>query len=202
MKTIDTAIILAGGKSSRMGFDKQFLKFKGKYIIEMLIEQLRGMFNEIIIVTNKPDEYSQYNCILSEDEVKGFGPVAGINTGLKKSGSMYNYLIACDMPFLNADYIDFMKEQIKKQDREVDAVITKLGDWIEPFNAFYSKRLIGKAEENIRLGKRKINSLLAGSDVLYISEERAREFSPGWEMFINLNTLSDFKNAVKKIPVK
>lgn len=199
MKSIETAIILAGGKSSRMGFDKQFLKFKDKYIVELLLERLRDMFKEIVIVTNKPDEYVRYNCILVEDEIKGFGPVAGISVGLKNSSSMYNYLIACDMPFINPRYIDFMKALINKQSDDVDAVITRLGDWIEPFNAIYSKSLVAKAEQNMRLGKRKINSLLCDSNVLYVSEAKAREFSPNWEMFMNLNTIEDYKNAIQGI---
>jgi molybdopterin-guanine dinucleotide biosynthesis protein A len=199
MKSMDTAIILAGGKSSRMGFDKQFLKFKDKYIIELLLERLEGMFGEIIIVTNKPEEYVTYGCILTEDEVKGFGPVAGINAGLKSSSSLYNYLIACDMPFINPEYIEFMKSVINGRENDADAVITRLGDWIEPFNAFYSKSLIKKAEENITLGKRKINSLLNGSSVTYISEAKAREFSPGWEMFMNLNTFEDYEEAIRNI---
>jgi molybdopterin-guanine dinucleotide biosynthesis protein A len=199
MRSMDTAIILAGGKSSRMGFDKQFLKFRNKYIIELLLDKLESMFKEIVIVTNKPDEYVKYNCILAEDEVKDFGPVAGISVGLKHSSSMYNYIIACDMPYVNSSYIDFMKAEIAKQENDVDAVITRLGDWIEPFNAFYSKSLIVKAEENIRLGRRRINSLFKDSNVIYISEAKAREYSPNWEMFMNLNTVKDYEDAIKSI---
>lgn len=199
MRSMDTAIILAGGKSSRMGFDKQFLKFRNKYIIELLLDKLESMFKEIIIVTNKPDEYVKYNCILVEDEVKDFGPVAGINVGLKNSTSMYNYIIACDMPYINTGYINFMKEEIVKHNYNVDAVITRLGDWIEPFNAFYSKSLIVKAEENIRLGRKRINLLFKDSNVIYISEAKAREFSPNWEMFMNLNTVKDYEDAIRSI---
>jgi len=197
MKSLNSAIILAGGKSSRMGFDKQFLKLSDKYIIELLIEKLEGMFKEIVIVTNKPEQYEGYNCIIAEDEVKGFGPVAGIAAGLKASSSQYNYLIACDMPFINPHYIEYMKSLIIKRQRSVDAVITKLGDWIEPFNAFYSKSLIERAEENIRQGRKKISYLFNDADVIYISEETARRFSPNWEMFINLNTMKDYEAAVR-----
>ncbi|MDD3706441.1 MAG: NTP transferase domain-containing protein, partial [Clostridiaceae bacterium] len=60
MAYMETAIILAGGKSSRMGFDKQFLKLRDKYVVEMIAEKLKRVFNEIVLVTGKPEEYLKY----------------------------------------------------------------------------------------------------------------------------------------------
>ncbi|HOM43322.1 MAG TPA: molybdenum cofactor guanylyltransferase, partial [Bacillota bacterium] len=146
MAHMETAIILAGGKSSRMGFDKQFLKLRDKYVIEIIAEKLEKVFSEIIIVTGRPEEYAKYGFKLVEDEVRNFGPLAGIHVGLKNSGSIYNYVVACDMPFINLKYIRYMMQLIEESDGCVDGVITKLGDWIEPFNAFYSQNLIGRIE--------------------------------------------------------
>lgn len=199
MSDMETAIILAGGKSSRMGFDKQFLRLRDKYLVEMIAEKLRGVFNEIILVTNRPEEYVKYGFRLVEDEVKNFGPLAGIHVGLKSSGSTHNYIVACDMPFINIEYVKFMMELIKQHDGKVDGVITRLGNWIEPFNALYSKNLIGRIEENIKKGKRQINLLLQNSNVLYVNEAKAREFSPDWEMFTNINTLRDYERLMKRL---
>ena len=202
MTYMETAIILAGGKSRRMGFDKQFLKFRDKYIIEIIAEKLQEVFNEIIIVTSRPEEYQRYGFKLAEDEVKDFGPMAGIHAGLKSSGSMYNYVVACDMPFINIAYMKYMMELIKEYDGEVDGVITRLGEWIEPFNAFYSKNLIDRIEENIRTNKRQINLLLKDSNVIYVSEAKAREFSSDWEMFTNINTFKDYESLMKQLSKK
>jgi len=199
MAYMETAIILAGGKSSRMGFDKQFLKLRDKYIIEMIAEKLKSVFNEIILVTSRPEEHSKYGFKLVEDEVKGFGPLAGIHVGLKSSGSMYNYIVACDMPFLNLKYMKYMMELIQQHEGNVDGVITKLGEWIEPFNAFYSKNLICRIEENIKKNKRQINLLLQDSNMIYVSEAKAREFSPDWEMFTNINTFKDYESLMKRL---
>lgn len=199
MADMETAIILAGGKSSRMGFDKQFLKLRDKYIIEMIAERLERVFKEIILVTSKPEEYAKYGFKLVEDEVKDFGPLAGIQVGLKNSRSMHNYIVACDMPFINLKYLKYMMELIEQHEGKVDGVITRLGEWIEPFNAFYSKSLLGSIEENIEKGKRQINFMLQSSNVLYISEEKAREFSPDWEMFTNVNTLDDYESLMKQL---
>ena len=199
MAHMETAIILAGGKSSRMGFDKQFLKLQDKYVIEIIAEKLKEIFSEIIIVTGRPEEYVKYGFKLVEDEVRNFGPLAGIHVGLKNSGSIYNYVVACDMPFINLKYIRYMMQLIEESDGCVDGVITKLGDWIEPFNAFYSQNLIGRIEESMKNGKRQINLMLQDSNVLYVSEAKAREFSPDWEMFTNINTFKDYESLMKRL---
>lgn len=199
MAHMETAIILAGGKSSRMGFDKQFLKLRDKYVIEIIAEKLEKVFSEIIIVTGRPEEYAKYGFKLVEDEVRNFGPLAGIHVGLKNSGSIYNYVVACDMPFINLKYIRYMMQLIEESDGCVDGVITKLGDWIEPFNAFYSQNLIGRIEESMKNGKRQINLMLQDSNVLYVSEAKAREFSPDWEMFTNINTFKDYESLMKRL---
>jgi molybdenum cofactor guanylyltransferase len=198
MAFMETAIILAGGKSSRMGFDKQFLKLRDKYIIEMITEKLEKVFNEIIIVTSKPEEYAKYGYKLVEDEIKDFGPLAGIHVGLKSSGSIHNYIVACDMPFINIKYINYMRSLINRHEGKVDGVITRLGEWIEPFNAFYSKSLLQKLEENIEKGNKQINLLLQDSNVFYVSEATAREFSPDWDMFTNVNTLKDYEGLIER----
>jgi len=199
MAHMETAIILAGGKSSRMGFDKQFLKLRDKYVIEIIAEKLKKVFSEIIIVTGRPEEYVKYGFKLVEDEVRNFGPLAGIHVGLKNSGSIYNYVVACDMPFINLKYIRYMMQLIDGSDGRVDGVITRLGDWIEPFNAFYSQNLIGRIEESMKNGKRQINLMLQDSNVLYVSEAKAREFSPDWEMFTNINTFKDYESLMKRL---
>ena len=103
------------------------------------------------------------------------------------------------MPFINVKYIRYMIELIREHEGSIDGVITKLGNWIEPFNAFYSKRLIGNIEESMKMGKRQINMMIQDADVLYISEAKAREFSPGWEMFTNINTYRDYESLMKRL---
>ncbi len=199
MADMDTAIILAGGKSSRMGFDKQFLMLKDSCMVEVIAAKLEKVFNEIIIVTNKPGEYAKYGYKLAEDEVSGYGPLAGIHVGLKSSSSLFSYIVACDMPLINIEYTKYMMELIRQNDGKADGVITRLGNWIEPFNAFYSKNLISRIEENIKKGKMQINLFVQESDMIYIDEEKAKEFSPGWEMFTNINTLRDYEMLIEKI---
>ena len=193
MILINTAVILAGGKSTRMGFDKQLIKVGDIGITDHLIATLKPMFENIIVATSKPELYKGKDVVVTEDIYKGCGPVGGIHAGLLKSRSMYNYFIACDMPYVNKYYIEYMIKRIKENPYGHDAIITRTADWIEPLNAFYSRNLIPYIEDNIMKNKVKIKELLDRSDVLYIDEHIARSFSPDWGMFINLNTQKDLK---------
>jgi len=197
MKGFDTAIILAGGQSKRMGFDKQFLRIDDRWIIDLQINRLKGLFKEIIIVTNKSEEYDHYSYKIVEDEIRNFGPLGGIHAGLKHANNHYNYVIACDMPYINIDYIKYMAEQIEAYNGKIEAVVTRFGDWIEPMNAFYSKSLIEKIEKKALEGNRKISILLEEANVFYIEESKARKFSSQWEMFINLNNPNDAEKYLK-----
>ncbi len=199
MKEMETAIILAGGKSSRMGFDKQFIRFRDRYLVELIAEKLEKIFNEIIIVTGRPEAYSKDRYRIIEDEIRGFGPLAGIHAGLLNSGSMHNYVIACDMPFIKPDYVEYMMGLIKQQEGRAEGVITRLGEWIEPFNAFYSKSLLGRIEDSLDRGSRQINQMLKDSGVIYVSEAEARKFSPDWDMFTNINTLEDYEKLMERL---
>ncbi|MCF6464259.1 molybdenum cofactor guanylyltransferase [Clostridium sp. Cult1] len=197
MKKFGTAVILAGGKSTRMGFDKQLLKINERRLIDNLRRKLNKNFDEIIVVTNKSEYYLGFPDKITKDIIIGKGPLSGIHAGLKASSSQYAYFVACDMPNINLDYIEYMKEELKEL--KVKACITRFGEWIEPFNAFYSKGMIENIEEHLSYNRRSVNSLLSKLSVYYIEEEKAREFSPNWDMFLNLNTKEELNDYLKII---
>ncbi len=189
MKRFGSAIILAGGKSTRMGFDKQLLRLRERSLIEGLIRRLGGSFDETIVVTNRPELYIGLADKITGDIIPDMGPLSGIHAGLSAASSEYSFVIACDMPQIKAKYIDYMMELLNKN--ESMACITKFGDWIEPFNAFYSKALIEHIESFLMGGGKAVHRLLMNHNVEYIPEEVARSFSPDWGMFFNLNTRED-----------
>ena len=202
MKKFGTAVILAGGKSTRMDFDKQFLEIGERRLIDNLRLKLRKDFDEIIVVTNKSEYYLGFIDKITEDIIVGRGPLSGIHSGLKSASSEYVYFVACDMPNIYLEYIRYMKEELEHLN--VKACVTRFGKWIEPFNAFYSKSFIKDIERYLLKGKRSVNALLDKVKIHYIEEEKAREFSPNWSMFLNLNTRDDLneflniKNAANK----
>lgn len=142
MDNLNTAIILAGGKSSRMGFDKQFLVINEKRLILDIAKKLKKHFKEIIIVTNKKEYYKDLGYKVVEDEIKGMGPLAGISVGLKNSSSLYAYIIACDMPILDDNYIKYIKAMVNKDikdKKESHIYISILNDKIQLFHGAYKK---------------------------------------------------------------
>lgn len=199
MKKFGTAVILAGGKSSRMGFDKQLLRIDERKLIDNLRAKLRAEFDEIIVVTNNSQYYLGFDDKITKDIIVGKGPLSGIHAGLMEASSQYVYFVACDMPNINMEYIGFMKREL--EDLKVKVCTTSFGDFIEPFNAFYSRDMIEDIEEYLYRGRRSTNGLIRQVLAHYIEEEKAREYSPNWDMFLNLNTKEDLKDYLKTIDI-
>lgn len=193
----DTAVILAGGKSLRLGFDKQLIHVNDMPIAQYIAKQIEDMFKQIIIVTNRPDLYRGLQYEVIEDRFKEYGAIAGLYEGLKYSQHSNMYIIGCDMPVIKREYIRYM-QNIMDKDNSVDAVITRYKKhMIEPLNGFYSQSAIPVIEEMISNGRKKISQLLKQINTYYVSENIAREYSPQWEMFLNINTREDLQLAEK-----
>ena len=192
MDKFSTAIVLAGGQSSRMGFDKQLLRIHERSLMDSIVNNLKEVFEEIIIVSNRPELYGDFKDTIVEDILKFKGPLGGIHSGLSITKSQYAFVVACDMPNVNLDYVRYMKSRL-----DIDnslGCVTQYGNWIEPFSAFYSVELQDKIEKYLRTGRRSINGLIKDYRMTYIPEDEAREFSPDWDMFLNLNTRHDLFN--------
>ncbi|XCF05329.1 molybdenum cofactor guanylyltransferase [Tamlana crocina] len=104
-----TGIILAGGKSSRMGTDKGLLLYNGKPFVQHSIGALLPLVSEIIIVSDHP-EYDQFGFKRIEDDVKSAGPVSGIYSGLKVSTTPYSLILSCDIPLITTKILNKLIE--------------------------------------------------------------------------------------------
>lgn len=194
---MNTAILLAGGKSRRMGFDKRFIEIEKKTMVDYQVEKLYKAFSRVILVTDDKTLFSNCSCEVIQDEFEGIGVLGGLYTGLKHSASIYNYVLACDMPVINYNYIDYMRNLLQKSLKEYDGLVTKYGQWIEPFNAFYHKNLVDPLKYDIENGQKRLSLILKSCDVLYVEEEIARGFTSDWEMFTNLNSADDLKKYLQ-----
>jgi molybdopterin-guanine dinucleotide biosynthesis protein A len=179
-----TGIILAGGENRRMGRDKAFLKLDGLPLIEHVLETLRGIFSKTIIVTNTPSAYASYDTVVITDAVDKRGPLTGIYTGLLHSTDEYNFIVACDMPFLNPDLIRYMAGLVQGQ----DIVIPKVSDRVEPLHAIYSKGLLPLIEMRLRQDARQLQGILGEARVLYVTETEVVRYDPEIRSFENLKT--------------
>lgn len=130
-----TGIILAGGKSSRMGTDKGFLKLNNKLFIEYSIEALQPLVSQMLIVSNNPD-YDVFKMERVDDLIKDAGPLAGIYSGLKHSRTEYNLVLSCDIPLIKKEVLEKLIEAI---DGNFDILQIESNGKSMPLIAMYKK---------------------------------------------------------------
>ena len=183
-----TAIVLAGGSSKRMGQDKSLLFADNLPMIEKIVRQLTGHFREIIIGANDIEKYRFLNLPVVPDLEKGKGPLMGIYSTLLHSKYEINFVVACDIPDLNMDYITELIREAKCH----EIVMPTWGDdKFEPLFAVYNKSILDQVKKLLENGERKISLLFESSDVKYLPMPDAGKW------YKNLNTMEDYKNYIK-----
>jgi molybdopterin-guanine dinucleotide biosynthesis protein A len=192
-----TSIVLAGGRSSRLGREKLAEVIAGKSLIERAMSSLSSLSQEIFIVISQKQAKSSLS-LYTYPEAKtvvdlypGKGSLIGIYTGLVHSTNFLNLVVACDMPFLNLDLLRYMVNIAPG----FDVVIPRIGDQMEPLHAVYSKNCIGPMENLIKQGNLKITGFLDSVKVRYVGEEELDRFDPERLSFFNINTEADLERA-------
>jgi len=183
MENLDsvTAIILSGGKSTRMGNDKGMSLLHDKELVSYTLDLLTLLFNSIIIVAND-SAYRKYGYPVYEDLVKDSGPIGGIFTGLSHSKSSWNFFIACDMPFMTKSII----EKLSLSCYDCDAVIPVHQQFPEPLCAFYNQSSLPVVENQIKKENNKLQSLLPLLNVKKV--DFSHTFLAASNPFLNVNT--------------
>lgn len=187
-----SGIILAGGVGKRLGYkNKALLKLGGKSIADYVIEALSEVTENMLLITNTPDEFVQFNIPMYGDILPNSGPLAGIHSGLKNSGTHYNLVVACDMPFIKSCLFRFLIDNIEDN----DIVIPVTPDGYHPLCAIYSKNCIEPIEHLIGLGKLKVTDLFS---CVKVKKVKFPESDPNCDLkvFYNINTDEDYIKAV------
>jgi molybdopterin-guanine dinucleotide biosynthesis protein A len=184
-----TAIIMAGGGSSRMGIDKSMLPIKGKSLIKTICEQLCGSFDEILISANEVDKFAFLGFEVVPDKVPEQGPLMGIASALEASANELNFVVACDIPKINLNCVNSMlNEAIESQ---ADIVIPVIGEEkYEPLFAIYRKTALESINKALSSGKRKIIDAFTLCRVKHIELDNT-------DWLINLNTMADYEEFQK-----
>ncbi|GAB7025370.1 molybdenum cofactor guanylyltransferase [Geotalea toluenoxydans] len=184
-----TGVILAGGKSSRMGYNnKAFLLHRGGRMIEGIYRTLAGLFEEVIVVTNTPQVYSFLPCRKVPDLYPGKGVLAGIHGALSQCSGDAVFTVACDMPHLNPELI----RHLARQYRGVDLVMPKSAGGYEPLHAIYGRGCLPALEELLQKGEQRVISLLPKVRVREVAAVEVARFDPEFCSFANINTPEDY----------
>lgn len=182
-----TGIILAGGKSSRMGSDKGIVNLNGKKFVEHILEALLPNVNEVMIIANN-DNYNYLGYKVINDKIKDCGPLGGIYTGLMDSKTENNIVVSCDIPFINSNLVKYIIENTSNAD--ITVPIYK-GN-IEPLCAVYTKRTSDQIYNLIMNKDLKIQNIFKYfiTKELYIT--KIQKFYTD-KLFVNINTPEELK---------
>jgi molybdopterin-guanine dinucleotide biosynthesis protein A len=183
-----TAIILAGGKSSRMGTDKGLMDFRGKKMIEHVLCVAGAIATEILISSSNAG-YSQFGFPVYEDIYKNFGPLGGIHSGLSSSHSQWNLVVSCDLPFISREFLLFLLSQ----DADGNAIVPVHDKMPEPLCALYNKSALPEIESLILNGELKMKHALQKLNTVYVDVPKEK-FNAA-VLFKNLNSPEDIAIA-------
>jgi len=193
MITPCTGVILAGGLSSRFdGRNKAFFRLSGRRIIEPIIDVFREVFDEILIVTNAPLEYLEWDVTLVTDIIPERSSLTGIHAGLFYASTPYIFVTACDTPFITAGMVRLILSEITPG---IAAVMPETPAGTEPLFAAYSTEALPAVERHLKEQKFKIQRVFSRMRVRKISSKRVLEKDPDLTTFFNINTAVDLDRA-------
>jgi len=190
-----TCVILAGGESRRLGQDKAFIPVGGIRLLDYVYGKCQKLFSEIIIVTNQPHQFDEYQTPIVVDELPGAGSLGGLYTGLMRATNYHTFCVACDMPFLKPELMTYLIEQRFNY----DVVIPRTKEGLEPLHALYSKRCIEPIKKRLAIGDFRITSFLPEVRVRYCDEKEIKRIDPSLVSFINVNTKKDLFKIQKML---
>ena len=204
MKKIDgvSGVVLAGGKSTRMGRDKRCLPWNGVKLLDSICAVMDQLFDELIVVTAVSDyELRSVSVRSITDEIPGKGSIGGLFSGILHGKNPYSFVVACDMPYLHSEVV----ERICLSP-PADIVVVNLLQGVQPLHARYSKKCLPYLEEMIRKDHLKIQELLVNPALssIVLDESQFSDLDPHLRSFINVNTPSDWefaRKAQRNLPV-
>lgn len=188
MDTSDiSAYIIAGGKSTRFGEDKALYLYRGKPLIEHVIERIAPLFGKIAIVADDSDRFSYLGFPCHGDIIPGLGPLGGLYTALMRTDTDGVFVFACDMPECNRGLIRYMISE----SAGYDATIPIKHGYHERLHAIYRRSCIGAIEKRINSGQRQFSSFFEDVTVREIRDEEIWKFGDPDIVFRNINYRRD-----------
>jgi len=188
-----TGVLLAGGKSRRMGEDKRYLIVGEQTLLERGLGVLRSIFQEVLVVIGQDSPPLDLDARVVRDLVLDCGSLGGVYTGLMQATTPCIFVVACDMPFLDQAVI----AQFISRKASADIVMAKLAAQLHPMHALYGKRCLPAMEQMILSRQLKIQDLVSHRSLLvqYITEADLLTIDPSWRSFNNVNTPADLVAA-------
>jgi molybdopterin-guanine dinucleotide biosynthesis protein A len=189
-----TLCIQAGGASSRMGEDKALKPFLGRPLIQRVIERLSPVADEVIVTTNRPDDYRFLDLPLVPDLKPGRGALGGLYTAIASASHPIVGVVACDMPFASPILLEVANILLAKE--KADVVIPKSAEGYEPLHAIYRRdTCLPAIESAINADQWKVIAWFPQVRVNVLPPEVIKHYDPSGLAFWNVNTPEEFVKA-------
>lgn len=185
-----TGIVLAGGKSSRMGSNKSLLRWKDNTLVEQAIQVLKPLCNKVVISSNN-FVYDFTGCETWPDEIPQQAPIIGIYSCLKRSATEVNIVLSCDMPFASTELLKHLLGCSGK-----GAVVVPLHDgFMEPLCGIYKRSIIPDLEQQITTNEFSLHRFIESCPHHYAEIDEKLPFYHS-RLFLNINTPDDLKQSL------
>lgn len=190
-----TAAVLVGGRSRRMGENKALIRFDpgGPTVIESVVRKLRAITGDIVLVGSDPAPYSFLGLPIASDLTPGIGALGGIHAAITAATSPHILIVACDMPFLNAELLRYMAGR----PRDYDALVPML-DRPQPLHTVYARSCLPYIEQSIAAGNHRATGWFAEANVHTIDRDTIRRHDPDLLSCFNMNTPQDLAFAKRR----
>ena len=192
-----TGVILSGGLATRYdGTEKAHLRVGGIRLLDRIYNIYSALFEEIILVTNTPQKYLEWDLLIVPDLFPIRSSLTGIHAGLFFMTNPFAFISACDTPFLKKEIIETV---IGKIESDIDIVIPETSAGLEPLCAAYSRRCLEPAQQHLEQEKLKVIKAFRKSRIKTVSEKVLRKQDPDLLSFFNINTSDDLKRAEEMV---
>lgn len=195
-----SVVIVAGGKSSRMGRDKAFVLLHGKPMIEHVIERVMPLgAAHTLLIANRPAEYAYLQLPVYPDALPGKGALGGIYSALTYSPTDYSLVVACDMPFLNTALLLRLVGLCEDASEGLpDVVVPVFDGHPQGLHAVYRKSCLGPIRADLESDRLKVIGFYDQVKVRYVYPEEYRDLDPEGRSFRNINTPDELSRAEKE----
>lgn len=197
---VRTAAILAGGENKRFPLLKSFIRIGGVPIIERNLRILRGLFAQVLVSTNAPEDYFHLRVPLVGDVLPSLGPMAGIFSCLINAAGDGMFVAACDMPFLSPDVVSLVCRRHAEAAAAggVHVTVPVCSGEPQPLCAVYSRSSLPHLEEAVLTGRTSLKRFLDEVTTHFVPEAEVRSVDPEGLCFVNVNTVEDYEAVARR----
>lgn len=193
-----SAVILCGGKSSRMGRPKALLPFDGEPLILHLVRRLSHRFSDIAVVCAPDQPLPRLPATIVSDEIAHQGPVGGLYYGLRAIGTEAAFVTSCDAAFLQLPVVDSLIGQLDRENVTYDVVVPTWEGRLQPLHAVYRQSVVGTLREQLVEQRLRPVYLYDRVPTRTVSADEVRRLDPDGLSFFNLNTEADYRAALAR----